>query len=285
VLDFAISVTQNEIRHRAILVKDIDSLPAVIASESRLGQVFVNLLLNAVQAIPEGQVEAHQIRVVGRRQDAHVVIEVHDTGQGIPDDVLPRIFEPFFTTRTAGPGTGLGLSICDSIVRALGGTIEVETQVDKGSLFRVILQATGSSPSPTRPAPERTAPRGKILVVDDEPLVALSFRRMLSRHYLVDTEQDGRRVVERLLQGERFDAILCDMMMPEMTGSQLYAEIQRIAPEQAESVVFITGGAFTESTSRFLDEVENPVLEKPISLADIRPILDELVARDRKPPA
>ena len=122
VLDATIAMVANEVRHRGRLVKDYAPTPTVVANEARLGQVFLNLLLNAVQALPEGRVERNVIRVVVRPGSSdNVFIEVHDNGVGIAPQVRGRIFEPFFTTKPVGVGTGLGLAICHGIVTRLGG--------------------------------------------------------------------------------------------------------------------------------------------------------------------
>jgi PAS domain S-box-containing protein len=140
VFELAINIAAGEIRYRARLVRDYADLPPVQADESRLSQVVLNLLVNAAQAIPEGRPSENEIRVVTRRHAAdRVVIEVCDTGSGIPPELKDRIFEPFFTTKPPGVGTGLGLSICHGIVCAMGGEITVESEVGKGSTFRVVL--------------------------------------------------------------------------------------------------------------------------------------------------
>jgi signal transduction histidine kinase len=114
----------------------------VAGSESRLGQVFLNLIINAAQAIPEGHVEANEIRIAARSETPdHVLVEIRDTGSGIPPENLEKIFEPFFTTKPVGEGTGLGLSQVRTIITALGGTITVESQLNKGTTFRLILPA------------------------------------------------------------------------------------------------------------------------------------------------
>jgi signal transduction histidine kinase len=113
VLDSSINIAWNEIRHRARLVKDYGDTPMVEANESRLGQVFLNLLLNAAHAIPEGETERNEIRVSTRTDGrGHAVVEIRDTGGGIPAAIREKIFDPFFTTKSAGEGTGLGLWIC-----------------------------------------------------------------------------------------------------------------------------------------------------------------------------
>ena len=140
VLELAVSMSSSEIRYRARLVKDYVEAPPVEGNDSRLGQVFLNLLVNAAHAIPEGRPNDNEIRVVTRMQGAdHVAIEIQDTGCGIPPDVQRRVFEPFFTTKPVGKGTGLGLSICHGIVKSFGGKISVASEIGKGSTFRVVL--------------------------------------------------------------------------------------------------------------------------------------------------
>ncbi len=140
VVESTVNLAWNEIHDRARLVKDFGEVPPVQASESRLGQVLLNLIVNAAQSIPEGQAERNLIRIVTRMgAGGRVAIEVRDTGCGIPNEIRGRIFDPFFTTKPIGIGTGLGLSVCHSIVTLLGGEIEFESEPGHGSVFRVLL--------------------------------------------------------------------------------------------------------------------------------------------------
>lgn len=140
-VESVLELLRAELRHRATVVKELEEVPLVLGSEARLGQVILALVMNAAQAITPGQSEHNQVRVVLRSSGERVLLEVHDTGCGIPPEVRSRIFDPFFTTKPVGEGTGLGLSICHSIVTGLGGEITVESEVGKGSLFRVSLPA------------------------------------------------------------------------------------------------------------------------------------------------
>ena len=140
VLDLCANIARNQLRHRARLVKDYGEVPPVHASESRLAQLFLNLIVNAAQAIPEGAgPTANEVRVTTRRQEDQLVVSITDTGAGIAPEHLHRLFEPFFTTKPAAVGTGLGLSICHGIVSGLGGHITVESEPGRGSTFRVFL--------------------------------------------------------------------------------------------------------------------------------------------------
>jgi PAS domain S-box-containing protein len=280
VLDSSINIAWNEIRHRARLVKDYGDTPMVEANESRLGQVFLNLLLNAAHAIPEGETERNEIRVSTRTDGrGHAVVEIRDTGGGIPPAIRERIFDPFFTTKSAGEGTGLGLWICSGILSALGGEIGVDSEMGKGSSFRVTLPpvAMETPATATARAPvDVSVPGGRLLIVDDEPMILGALRRSFSSDYQVTCVGDGRRALERIRAGERYDVILCDLMMPEITGMDLYAEMSRIAPEQIERVVFVTGGAFTPRAREFLERIPNARVEKPIDFQNLKLLLRNL---------
>ena len=147
-LDASLALASTEIRHRARLEKRLAPVAPVLAAEHELAQVFVNLLVNAAQAIPEGRSDDNVVRLSCAMDCGEVVVEVGDTGAGIPPDVRSRMFEPFFTTKPVGIGTGLGLSICHGIVGRLGGRIEVESEVGRGSTFRVYLPAADPAGPP-----------------------------------------------------------------------------------------------------------------------------------------
>ena len=278
VLDSSLRMAWNEIRHRAKLVKEYTPVPPVEANESRLGQVFLNLIVNAAHAIPEGRASANTIRVATHLgPGGKVVVEVGDTGTGMTPDVLKRLFTPFFTTKPVGVGTGLGLSICHRIVTALGGDISVESTVGKGTTFRVTLPPAQLRRETTEPVPtvEPATKRGRVLVIDDEPAVCKAASRILGSIHEVVTANRAQDALERIRKGERFDVILCDLMMPEMTGMELHAELVDAVPEQAEKVVFLTGGAFTARARTFLDGVTNLRFEKPFDATSLRTIVQE----------
>ncbi|NOK22529.1 PAS domain S-box protein, partial [Corallococcus carmarthensis] len=146
VLDSVVMMAANEIRHRARLRRDYGTVPQVMANEGRLCQVFLNLVVNAAQAIPEGSAHEHEVVLSTRSSGGQVLVEVRDTGSGIAPEVMGRIFDPFFTTKPVGVGTGLGLSICHGIITGLGGDILVESTVGQGSTFRVVLPAPQPAP-------------------------------------------------------------------------------------------------------------------------------------------
>jgi signal transduction histidine kinase len=290
VLDATLAMVANEVRHRAKLVKDYSHVPEVVANEARLGQVFLNLLLNAVQALPDDPSRTNEIRVTVKSPGLdRVLIEVRDNGVGIASQVRGRIFEPFFTTKPVGIGTGLGLAICHGIVTSLGGTLTFESEVGKGTAFRVELPGTnrgigGSaaarSLSIETPSKSFAAgpTRGRILVVDDEPIVCFSLERLLSKEGEVIAVTSARQALSFILAGERFDAILCDLMLPDMDGPAFYAEVRKIDPAQVERMVFVTGGVFTVRARDFLASVPNPRLGKPFDIDALLALVRERIA-------
>ncbi len=275
-MESSIGMAWNEIRHRARLIKEYGTVPPVEANEARLGQVFLNLLVNAAQALPEGKADKSEIRIRTRLDGAQVIIEVSDTGAGIPPEIIGRIFDAFFTTKTVGAGTGLGLAISQRIVTDMGGTLTVESKVGYGTTFRVAL------PVARREAPMLTpigvpiqggSRRGRILVVDDEALVARVVQRMLAKEHDVVTALVAREALAMCAAGETFDLILCDLMMPEMTGMDLYRKLMVVAPDQANKMIFLTGGAFTASARAFLTEPPKEYIEKPFDAANLRALV------------
>jgi signal transduction histidine kinase len=270
-LSAALGLARHELTRRARLEVDVpSSLPPVVADAGALRQVFVNLLVNAAQAIPEGDPGRHRVGVSARAEAGRLVLEVADSGAGIPAAVLPRIFDPFFTTKPVGTGTGLGLSVCHGIVNALGGTIEVESEVGKGSRFRVLLPVV--RPMPAAPAAAPTAARARVLIVDDEPFVGRALGRILASAHDVTVTTSPLEALARFEAGERWDVMLCDLMMPELTGMELEARIAVAAPEMVGRIVFMTGGAFTAAAREFVDS-GRPCIEKPIDPAALRTLV------------
>jgi signal transduction histidine kinase len=279
VLDDALAIVQNEIRHRASLTKSYAAeVPEVFANEARLGQMFLNLVLNAVQALPEDRALSNEIHLTVKPFGTdRVVVEVKDNGMGIPVQVRGRIFEPFFSTKPVGVGTGLGLSICHGVVVSLGGTLTFESEVGKGTVFRVELPTavravTALSPPRLAGRVDGTvvsspaARQSRVLVVDDEHIVCLSLQRLLSREGEVLTATSADEALVMIRNGQRFDVILCDLMLPEMDGPALHENIRKIDSTQADRMVFMTGGVFTARAREFLATVKNQRLNKPFDV-------------------
>lgn len=288
ILDSSIKVVLNEIRQRARLSKEFGHTPLVHANPGQLGQVFLNLLLNAAHAIREEDPNRNLIRVSTFTSPAgQVVVEIADSGAGIPADIRHRIFDPFFTTKPLGVGTGLGLSICHGIVRSLDGSISVDSEVGKGSTFRIVLPACPPEEILASQPASSSAPcvrRGKVLIVDDEPRVATALRAMIETEHetlIALTGAEALEVLDRDEADDSFDIILCDLHMPDMSGMELHARLTSTRPAVAQRIVFMTGGAFTERARDFLARTTNPCIEKPLGLEALRSLVARKV-RERR---
>jgi CheY-like chemotaxis protein/two-component sensor histidine kinase len=275
VLESSIKMALHELRSRARLVRQYERVPPVYADASRLGQVFLNLLVNAAHAIPEGNLQGSEITVRIRRDgSSRVAVEVSDTGEGMSPDVLPRIFEPFFTTKAGGGGTGLGLSICHGIIQGMGGEITVRSEVGRGTTFTILLP---EAPSIVAEAEARSVSvrsrGGQVLIIDDEPGVARALARMIGGQHQATAVDSGQEALERLLSGECFDVIFCDLMMPDLSGMDLYERMQELRPELTGRFIFMTGGAYTARARQFLEKVPNGWIEKPFEVEQILRLL------------
>ena len=256
-------------------------MPEVRGDEARLGQVFVNILLNAAQAIEPGSASENEIIVNATVRDGRVVVEVCDTGPGIPNENLTKIFDPFFTTKPRGIGTGLGLSICHEIVASMRGSLTAANRTGRGAQFVVEIPALSAYQSAaargqrhkktTRPP----VPKARILIIDDETLAAKALGRMLRDHQvdIADHAPTGLRMAVE--QG--YDVIFCDLMMPEMSGMAVYAAVARAKPEVAARMVFITGGTFTEEARDFAARHAARCLFKPFDSTAVRAAIERLL--------
>jgi signal transduction histidine kinase len=272
-LEASMFLLQSQIRHQAMLTTDLEGRPKVRGDRGMLEQVFTNLLLNAMQSIPEGNARQQQIRVAVRSvPQGRVLIEITDTGAGIPTELQERIFQPFFTTKPVGQGTGLGLSVCQGIVAAMGGEISFDSEVGRGSTFRVVLptvaHADAGEPAVvlrTPTPPPRRMPGGgnRVLVVDDEPLMLRALRYILGREYEVTYVRGALMAKDLLETGAQFDVILCDLMLEEMTGMALLRALEESHPDLARRMVFMTSGAYTQQAREFVESNKRPIINKP----------------------
>ncbi len=285
VMESALRMAWNEVRHRARLVRDYGDVPTVLANESRLGQVFLNLVVNAAQSIPDGNADANVIRITSSVDAAGlVVVEIQDTGCGMSPEILDRLFTPFFTTKPVGVGSGLGLSICHRIVTGLRGFITVDSEVGRGSVFRVHLPSTAVPATAATPAEgpgPRHAHRGRILAIDDDPMVIKALKRALGPDHEAVLLTSGAEALQLIEEGARFDVILCDLMMPDLTGMDVHARLASTAPEQAVRMIFLSGGAFSGRAREFLDRVGNLRIEKPFDSGSLRAIVNDRVSAIR----
>ena len=284
VLDQSIAMAWNQIRHRARFVTNLDQIPLIKGNAVALEQVFLNLLVNAVQAIPEGNAEGNEIRVTTRSSANEIVVEIRDSGSGIAPDLQERIFEPFFTTKPAGVGTGLGLFISRQTVTDHGGRVEIESQIERGTAFRVFLPWSDTdaaspepSPSPTGASVTQPARRGRVLVIDDEPAIGAAIRAALREEHEVVVAHRAADALARLVDGESFDLLLCDLVMPDVGGPEVYATVAEKWPHLTGRLVFMTGGAFTAATGDFVDRVRPFVFPKPFRLDELRDLVRQRI--------
>jgi two-component system NtrC family sensor kinase len=268
--------------HQIDVETDYDpELPLTWADAFQLQQVILNLLTNAEQALRNFGGEK-RITLRTRREGELIIASIADSGPGIPPEELDQIFNPFFTTKPVGEGTGLGLSISDAIVREHGGQIRVTSKVGEGATFTVelpIVHAPAPRTGETPVAPVRsTAPR-TMLIVDDEPALRAALSLYLEREgHTVDAVASGREALEHA-RSRRYDAILLDLRMPDMSGDLVFEELQASDPEHAARVVFATGDADNEAARSFLDQSGRPWIVKPFALEDVAELLCTEVRR------
>ena len=269
-MEAALEVVGTELHRRAKLVRELSPVPSVQANPAQLTQVFVNLLTNAMQAIEAGAPQHNEVRVrSGMDGQSRVFVEVCDSGAGLSAEVRERMFDLFFTTKEVGVGQGLGLPVSHALIRGMGGELSADANSPRGAVFRVTLPAADSPPKTA------TAGKRRILIVDDEAGICASLKRILGPAYDIDTETSATAALDRLRGGERFDLILCDLMMPELTGMDLHAKLKVLLPEQADRMIFLTGGAFTSQAREFLETSRNIHVDKPFNKDSLRALVKE----------
>ncbi|MFG1426574.1 response regulator [Roseixanthobacter glucoisosaccharinicivorans] len=260
----------------------------ILVDVNQFEQVIVNLAVNARDAMPSGgvvtlrtlNVPAAACAAYGDASNLapadYVLVEVGDTGTGMPPDILEKIFEPFFSTKDVGKGTGLGLSTVYGIVKQTGGSVLATSELGKGSLFRVFLPRHEGAveETPARPAePEAKVPdltgQASVLLVEDEDAVrAFAARALSARGYRVVAAANGAEALEAMDQpGTNFDVVVSDVVMPEMDGPSLLRELRRRDPKL--KIIFISGYA-EEAFAKNLPEGERfAFLPKPFSLKQL----------------
>lgn len=287
ILNTAISMASLEFRYRAQLEKNYaQSLPTITAHSGKLHQVFVNLIMNASQAIPEGNLNNNFIRIKTEHEDQFIRVDIMDTGQGISEKNLPYIFEPFFTTKPVGYGTGLGLSICHEIISKLGGRISVKSKLNQGTTFSVYLPISldclyGNNSQINLDEKEIESKSKKILVIDDEPYLLKSLVNLFrnKKSYQVTSAQGGTFATEIMRHHHgHFDAIVCDMQMPDMNGAEFYDFVSNNYPGKENCILFITGGSSTSNLQRFISNTSNIVIDKPFSQEELFQSIDMVLS-------
>lgn len=303
---------------------DLDpALPLVHGDAGQLQQVLINLLSNARHALEE-QARGGTIRLSTRRAGARgVLLEVEDTGPGIPRGIQARIFDPFFTTKPAGVGTGLGLSIVLSVVREHGGSVRLESPPQGGARFLIELPAAserqqadaleGAVPGRREPpsaesetsldgelAPLPSANPGaaspstatleaakgtRVLVVEDEPTVARLIADVLEDQGMqVEVLLSGREALERVAR-ESYDLVICDMKMPGLDGRHFYRSLDRTDNPLRERFLFVTGDVIAARTSEFLKRHKLPHVAKPFRVEELTEKVHAVLQTQAKPHA
>jgi signal transduction histidine kinase/CheY-like chemotaxis protein len=310
VLQTALTLTSSEIRRRARLELELSEVPLAPGRFANMGQVFVNLLINAVQAIdakaaiarrrerdaasgavgeearsPSSAPGGHVVRVTSRYEGGAAIVTVGDTGAGIAPELLPRVFDPFFLARASREGAGLGLAISYDLVRRAGGDIRVQSSLGQGTTFEVVLPldvgASGEPPSVRRPAPaaaskgeavvEEASPaeteqgKRRVLIIDDERSLVKALSRQLHDRYEVDTASTASEAFA-LLSASTYDAVVCDLRMPDQSGPDIYEAVRARSTPQALRFIFTTGGNYglqDDELHQRASATGRPVLEKP----------------------
>ena len=273
VLDDTLELRGYELRVRGIDVRREydESIPETMADAHQLQQVFLNLITNAEQAMEQRDGHHHRLTVRTRRGSDAIRIEIEDTGAGIPANLIERIFNPFFTTKPTGSGTGLGLSISLGIVREHEGRIWAENPPQTGARFVVELPITEPRTSGEQTAVPHVQSMDsdhlRVLVVDDEASVRVSLQRYLAgKGHEVETTASGEDALVRL-KASKYDAVIVDMRMPDLSGEQLFERLRSNDPGHAERVIFTTGDLVNEQMRRFLDGTGRPCVPKPFEFA------------------
>ncbi|MBI2158648.1 MAG: response regulator [Candidatus Rokubacteria bacterium] len=257
------------------------NLPALWADAHQLHQVVVNLVSNAHHAVREAT-SPRRITLTTRQEagGGSVVLEVADSGRGIPREIQARLFEPFFTTKPPGQGTGLGLALCKGIVEAHGGSIEAASPPGSGAVFRVELPVENApvAAAAARAAAASPPVRGqRILVVDDEAEIAALLSEMLAADgHRVEIAANGVEALEKLGAGGH-DLVISDLRMPELDGPGLYLEVTRRHPALLRRMVFVTGDTLGPESLEFLHRTNVPTLGKPFDLDDIRRVVQQVL--------
>jgi CheY-like chemotaxis protein len=253
-----------------------EDLPLVALDTGQLSQVFLNLVNNAADAMPDGRdLSENIIEVRATEGPGEVQLVVSDNGAGIEPHELENIFDPFFTTRDVGYGTGLGLSICHTIIEQAGGTIAVSSQPGRGTTFTVSLPRA-QRVAPPDPAPvEPTSGSLRLLLIDDDPMVLKSTTRLLGLSHDVTSAQSAEQARE-ILEVCEFDAIICDVMMPKTNGLGFYDWLVDTHPKLSRRFVYFTGGMVGGKISEAVERAGIPVIAKPLDTEELDAALSSM---------
>jgi CheY-like chemotaxis protein len=282
VVEAAVAMVQPEFDGSVTLHKAVPPGMYVLGIAPKMEQVVLNLLTNAAHALVDDSAP-HAISVHASSPiRGKVYLTVTDSGPGVADDVKERVFDPFFTTKPRGKGTGLGLPICRSIIDSFGGRIWFSDAPEGGAQVNVELLESAAPeriPEPASSGPGSLAKtRGvkpTVLIIDDERPVVTMLARFLESSYDVRHTTVPDEALT-LLSAQRFDVILCDVMMPGMSGIDLYRAAQERSPGSERRMVFMTGGGLHPEIYEFLRDAERPKLEKPFDIQELKRVLQQV---------
>lgn len=259
-----------------------EPIPEVSGDPQQLERVVINLVTNAHYALRSRPMpRTVALRTSVAPAGGQVQLQVADNGGGILPEIRSRIFDPFFTTKPIGDGTGLGLSLCHGIIAAHNGTIVVSSEMGSGTTFLISLPVGSSAPVDDAPATNAAPPAAglRILVVDDNPDVAMAFFEILSAQgHFVDIADTSRAALP-LIESGVYEVVLSDMRMPDLDGPALYREVIARNPLLATSFLFITGDAFSNETTRFLNETGAVALGKPCTFEEVASAIERVLRR------
>lgn len=277
-LEAALRIAHNQLRHCAVVHRSFEADPVVLADIGRLTQVFLNILINAAQSMPVGHRADNEIRVRLSCEHDEARVEITDSGRGIEPELLSRVVEPFFTTKDVGRGTGLGLSISNAIVQGYGGALTLSSTPGRGTRVQVTLPATAQgAATPSRPSSEIPLPlTHRILLIDDDDPVRQGLARALPG--TVVQAADVAEALAHLEDDPGFDAIICDVMMPDTSGIEFYRELEAHHPELLPRLLFLTGGVFEAHAQDFIRNHDVTVLRKPIRRRELVEALEAVMA-------
>jgi two-component system NtrC family sensor kinase len=285
IIKFSVSLLKSQLQsHSVEVTTHLDStIKKTMGDPHQLEQVFVNLIINAVQTL-QSEPEPRQLTIESKQRNGVIQLRFADNGPGIPERIINRIFDPFFTTKDVGQGTGLGLSICFGIISEHKGAIRAENSPRGGAVFHIELpiseppaQLEEALPAASVEAP--AADNLQILVVDDEPPIVGLLQRVLKQiGHTADTASDGRVALQKL-NTATYDLVICDILMPDLSGPELYEQSLEQFPHLDNRFIFITGNVVDMDTRIFLEKSKLPWLSKPFLPADIEAIVNQTMAQ------
>jgi CheY-like chemotaxis protein len=284
-IEVALRLVEPQVRDEVEVIRDLGPVPPVSAAKSRLIHLFVALFVNAYDALRERE-DTATLSVITAHRGERVWAVVADNGPGMSEGVRERAFEPFFTTKASGHGTGLGLSLVRQVMTSFGGEVRLESAQGEGTqvtlAFRASEASEGAESSVALGTGATTATdRARVLIIEDDALVARSLERLLRRTHDVTTLTSPERALSRLRAGEDYDVILVDLMMPDLPGHELVRRLEEERPELCDRICLCTGGPKSRESQELSASRRYPLIMKPFEPAVVRRVVAELANRPK----